>query len=209
MPRHEPAVVAPVPAQSSAPSRRAEPLPAPTATAAPRQTASPPPSASDRKGSDREIPDRESEKTRPAEPSPGPVVDSVHGIADADAWHEWVMTSGLKGPARQLAEHAVFVGYAEGVLRLSLGEHDEHLRTPLMVQRLADALKAALGAPPQVRFEAASVRAESVHARKQRARDARQTEAEDTFMNDPDVQRLITQHGARVVPDSIRPFDET
>ncbi len=25
---------------------------------------------------------------------------------------------------------------------------------------------------------------------------------------DPDVQRLISQHGARVVPDSIRPLDE-
>jgi DNA polymerase-3 subunit gamma/tau len=27
-------------------------------------------------------------------------------------------------------------------------------------------------------------------------------------MNHPDVQRLIEQHGAKVVPDSIRPFEE-
>ena len=49
---------------------------------------------------------------------------------------------------------------------------------------------------------------ESLRERNERVRDQRQASAEDAFMNDPDVQRLISQHGAKIVPDSIRPFDE-
>ena len=130
------------------------------------------------------------------------------GIADADAWHALVAGSGLKGPARLLAEHAGFVGYADGVLRLSLAPDDEHLQGPAMIKRVADALAPALGCTPQIRFETAPVVAESLRERNERARDARQGAAEDAFMNDPEVSRLISQRGARVVPDSIRPFDE-
>lgn len=129
------------------------------------------------------------------------------GIADADAWHDLVAGSGLRGPARLLAEHAGFVGYAGGVLRLSLPATDEHLQAPALIKMVADALAPRLGGAPQIRFESAQA-GESLRERNERARDQRQASAEDAFMNDPDVQRLISQHGARVVPDSIRPFDE-
>ncbi|WP_205757550.1 DNA polymerase III subunit gamma/tau [Lysobacter enzymogenes] len=132
-------------------------------------------------------------------------------IADDSAWHALIDGSGLRGPARILAEHAAFLGYAGGVLTLALGPNDEHLKAPALIKLVADALAAPLGAPPQIRFETAADSAgsgESVHARNLRARDERQARAEDVFMNDPDVRRLIEQYGARLVPDSIRPFDE-
>ena len=94
------------------------------------------------------------------------------------------------------------------MLSLSLPVTEEHLGGPAMVRMVADALAPALGTAPQIRFEAADKPAESLRERNERARDQRQASAEDTFMNDPDVQRLISQHGARIVPDSIRPFDE-
>ena len=130
------------------------------------------------------------------------------GILDADEWHRLVADSGLRGPARLLAEHAGFVGYSAGVLRLSLPATDEHLGGPAIVRMVAQALAAALGATPQIVFEAAGKPAESLRDRNERARDQRQATAEDTFMNDPDVQRLISRHGAKIVVDSIRPFDE-
>ena len=134
------------------------------------------------------------------------------GIADDRAWHALIDSSGLRGPARILAEHAAFLGYADGVLTLALGPNDEHLKAPALIKLVADALAARLGAAPQIRFEAAPAGAagngESVHERNLRARDERQARAEDMFMNDPDVRRLIEQYGAKVVPDSIRPFDE-
>ncbi|MGO1003720.1 DNA polymerase III subunit gamma/tau [Lysobacter sp. CA196] len=148
---------------------------------------------------------------RPSEPITMPAraaSASSGGIADDDAWHALVDDSGLRGPARILAEHASFVAYGDGVLTLSLPADDDHLRAPALIKMVGDALASRLGAAPQIRFEAASVAGESLHARNLRARDERQASAEETFMNDPDVRRLIDVHGAKVVPDSIRPYDE-
>ncbi len=168
---------------------------------------------------------RAAEPARPAPPAredllaaaepitmPARAVAAGAGIADDRAWHALIDSSGLRGPARILAEHAAFLGYADGVLTLALGPNDEHLKAPALIKLVADALAARLGAAPQIRFEAAPAGAagngESVHERNLRARDERQARAEDMFMNDPDVRRLIEQYGAKVVPDSIRPFDE-
>ena len=140
--------------------------------------------------------------------APHPVAAFTGELVDADAWHRLVANSGLRGPARLLAEHAGFVGYADGVLSLALPLTDDHLRGPAMVRMVAEALAPALGAAPQIRFEAATQLAESLRECNERARDQRQASAELAFINDPDVQRLMSRHGARIVPDSIRPFDE-
>jgi DNA polymerase-3 subunit gamma/tau len=134
---------------------------------------------------------------------------SSSSLPDADAWHALVATSGLRGPARQLAEHAVFIGYSEGVLRLALPASDEHLKSSALIAMMSTALTPALGTAPQIRFENAPAQGESLRERNERARDERQSAAETAFMGDPDVQRLISQHGAKLVPDSIRPFDES
>lgn len=137
--------------------------------------------------------------TKPTSSSPLP---------DADAWHALIASSGLRGPARLLAEHSVFIGYDDGVLKLALPASDEHLKSSALIAMMATALTPALGTAPQIRFENAPVQGESLRERNERARDERQSAAEATFMNDPDVQRIISQHGAKLVPDSIRPFDE-
>jgi DNA polymerase-3 subunit gamma/tau len=137
--------------------------------------------------------------TKPTSSSPLP---------DADAWHALIASSGLRGPARLLAEHSVFIGYDDGVLKLALPASDEHLKSSALIGMMATALTPALGTAPQIRFENAPVQGESLRERNERARDERQSAAEAAFMNDPDVQRLISQHGAKLVPDSIRPFDE-
>ena len=129
-------------------------------------------------------------------------------LVDADAWHRLVAHSALRGPARLLAEHAGFVGFADGVLSLSLLATEDHLRGPATVKMVVDALTPALGAAPQIRFETATQPAQSLRERNERTRDQRQAAAEHAFLNDPDVQRLISQHDAKIVPDSIRPFDE-
>jgi DNA polymerase-3 subunit gamma/tau len=128
-------------------------------------------------------------------------------LLDADGWGGVVAGSGLRGPARLLAEHAVFIGYDGSVLRLSLPASDEHLKSTALITMMANALAPALGGVPQIRFEAAA-QGESLRDRSERARDERQSAAETAFLADPDVQRLISQHGAKLVPDSIRPFDD-
>ncbi|TWI03471.1 DNA polymerase-3 subunit gamma/tau [Luteimonas cucumeris] len=138
-------------------------------------------------------------------PAPAPSATSI--AIDGERWLELVDSIALKGPARVLALHAAFVGHADNVLRLSLPASDDHLCSPLMVQQLADALAPKLGGVPQIQFETAAGNGETLHQRHERQRDARQAAAEETFMADPAVRHLM-QHGARLVPDSIRPFDE-
>ncbi|NUS59492.1 MAG: DNA polymerase III subunit gamma/tau, partial [Lysobacter sp.] len=94
-------------------------------------------------------------------------------------------------------------------LRLSLSPEDDHLKADGLVKRLTDALTTVLGSAPQIRFETqGGARGETLHQRNTRERDARQVAAEESFLADPDVQKLMQRHGASVVPDSIRPFDE-
>ena len=59
---------------------------------------------------------RRSRRTVPASPTPMPGT-------------RWSPATSLRGPARLLAEHAGFVGYADGVLSLSLSPTDDHLRS--------------------------------------------------------------------------------
>ena len=147
-------------------------------------------------------------RTEPPAAAVAAMQNSSGTIANADAWHAFVADSGLRGPARLLAEHAGFIGYDGTVLSLSLPSADEHLKSTALITMVANALVPVLGAAPQIRFENASVQAESLRDRNERARDERQSAAESAFMNDPDVQRLISQHGAKLVPDSIRPFED-
>ena len=126
---------------------------------------------------------------------------------DADAWPDLVVRLGLRGPVRELAAHTAFLGYADGVLRLSLPASDDHLQTPLLVGQFAQALAPQLGSAPTIRFEVAAG-GDTLHERHARERDARQQAAERAFLDDPDVKRMMSQHGARLVPDSIRPVDD-
>jgi len=150
----------------------------------------------------------------PAQPTAPAAVEAPaaaahgQGIADADAWHALIAASGLRGPGRLLAEHAGFVGYDNGVLTLSLSQDDELLRSEGAIRMVADALAPALGAGLKISFESATRPGQSLRERNERARDQRQVAAEQAFMADPDVQRLMEQHGARIVPDSIRPLEE-
>ncbi len=228
------APTAAAPAPVAAPAPRMPPA-SPFAEAAPASRVPPPNPFDDAAPPSRPAPVRESVQPAPlapvaqaapvvASPSPAPPRESaapaapaeptraafIHeaGIADADAWHAIVAGTSLRGPARLLAEHAGFVGYSDGVLSLSLGPDDDHLRGNAVVGLVAEALATALGAAPQIRFVEGTRPAESLHQRNERARDERQSTAESNFMNDPDVQRLISQHGGKVVPDSIRPYDD-
>ncbi|TZF91700.1 DNA polymerase III subunit gamma/tau [Cognatilysobacter lacus] len=137
---------------------------------------------------------------------PTETVAADSGIADADAWRDWVAACDLRGPARILAENVGFVGCSAGVLSLSIEPSDEHLKGPAMVKMLTDALVPRFGRAPQIRFEAPARPVDSVRVHLERARDAKQTTAERDFEQHPDVRKLVAQ-GARIVPESVRPLE--
>ncbi len=150
-------------------------------------------------------------KTQP-QPTPAavaPVAESaVAAIATAEDWLHFAGNSGMKGAARQLAENAAFVGYGEGILRLSLDAGFDYLRSEKSLAELSNTLASKLGTAPRIVFDHALGESETLQQRSHRERNQRQSANEENFMNNPDVQRLIQQHGAKLVPDSIRSFDE-
>ncbi|NIK50955.1 DNA polymerase III subunit gamma/tau [Xanthomonas arboricola] len=138
---------------------------------------------------------------------PSPMLDNGH-ISDAEQWLDLVTRSGLNGPSRQLAANAAFIGHRDGVLRLALAPGFEYLNSERSIANLAQALAPELGNTPRIVIETGNADVETLHERASRQKGERQSAAETAFMNDPNVQQLIQQQGARVVPDSIRPYDE-
>lgn len=96
-------------------------------------------------------------------------------------------------------------------MKLGLSPGFEYLRSERALAALGEMLEKAFGQAPKIVVETVEtehVPAETLHQRADRQRSERQQVAEAVFMDDPEVQVLIQQHGARVVSDSIRSFDE-
>jgi DNA polymerase-3 subunit gamma/tau len=150
---------------------------------------------------------------RPADAAPAtaPVVATMPvdiGITDAETWLHFASTCGLKGVGKQLVDNVAFAGYANGTLTLALDSGFDYLRSERTLGELGEAIASRYGAAPRFAFAATATDAETLKERSHRQRDERQNVAEETFMNHPDVRQLMQQHGARLVPDSIRPYEE-
>ncbi|MER2178802.1 MAG: DNA polymerase III subunit gamma/tau C-terminal domain-containing protein, partial [Stenotrophomonas maltophilia] len=142
----------------------------------------------------------------PSAPDTAP--SEAQGDLTADAWLELVAGSQLNGPSKQLAAHSAFISYQHGVLKLAISPGFEYLSSDRSQAALIAALTGPLGQAPRLVIDTGAAGAETLHQRADRQRGERQTAAEAAFMADPSVQLLVQQHGARVVADSIRPFEE-
>ncbi|HEY0859336.1 DNA polymerase III subunit gamma/tau [Pseudoxanthomonas sp. F37] len=144
-------------------------------------------------------------------PAPAPAASTTMpagiGITDAETWLHFAGTCGLKGVGKQLVDNVAFAGYADGTLTLALDSGFDYLRSERTLGELRDAIASRYGVAPRLAF-AAAAEGETLKQRSHRQRDEQQNVAEETFMNHPDVRQLMQQHGARLVPDSIRPYEE-
>ncbi|MBA3929172.1 MAG: DNA polymerase III subunit gamma/tau [Xanthomonas sp.] len=130
------------------------------------------------------------------------------GIIDAETWLHFAGSCGLKGVGKQLVDNVAFAGYANGTLTLALDSGFDYLRSERTLGELTDAIASRYGVSPRLAFAGKANDGETLKERSHRQRDERQNVAEETFMNHPDVRQLMQQHGARLVPDSIRPYEE-
>ncbi|MCL6711520.1 DNA polymerase III subunit gamma/tau [Pseudomonas sp. R2.Fl] len=224
------ASAAPV-SREAAPARPAAPVAAPKSEPAPAAASAPsavddtppwpvePPRAAPVAAAVAIAPSQAMAPPAPAPTQPAPVQEarpadrdfafsSDIGITNAEVWMHFAGSSELKGATRQLVENAGFVGYDSGVLQLSLDPGFDYLRSERSLRDLADAIAQRYGTAPKIVFQSAPTASETLRQRTERERGEQQVAAEQDFMNHPDVQRLIEQHGAKVVPDSIRPFEE-
>jgi len=140
--------------------------------------------------------------------APAGATAGVSDLACVEDWLALVAGSGLTGPSRLLASHAAFISCRDGVLKLGLAPGFEYLSSENALKALSEMLGKALGQAPRIVIDTSDAPAETLHQRSDRERGERQQAAEQTFLADPEVQVLIQQHGARLVSDSIRPFEE-
>jgi len=131
---------------------------------------------------------------------------SARELKNHDQWLDVIEAIEIKGPARELAAHSVFVALENGMLKLALPDNLLHLRSDAVVASLSQKLAPALGEVPKIVFEKAKMHSETLHDRTERFRSEKQTDAHSAFMADPVVSQLL-QQGAQIVPDSIRPLD--
>ncbi|MBS0509046.1 MAG: DNA polymerase III subunit gamma/tau [Proteobacteria bacterium] len=151
-----------------------------------------------------------------AAPEPGPRLQPLGqaGAASArlvtteegDFWHatvqQLIAEEAITALVRELALQSQLVGREEGHWLLRVER--ESLNQPQARERLRAALEAA-GHARQISVELGTV-SDSPARRNAHAAAARQRQAEDIVNNDPYVQQLVRDFGAKIVPGSIKPI---
>ncbi len=145
--------------------------------------------------------------------APAPAVAGAPGVMgerraqgeDGDVWHaavqQLVASEAVSALVRELALQAQLV--ARDGSHWHLRVEREALNQPTARERLRSALEAA-GYASQISVEVGLV-TDSPARRNAAAVSARQRQAEAIVMNDPYVQTLQREFGAKIVPGSIRP----
>ena len=138
--------------------------------------------------------------------APTPVSARYTPTEEGDVWHatvqQLVAAEAITALVRELALQSQLVARdgAHWLLRVER----ESLNQPTARERLRAALEAA-GYATQISVEVGRV-IDSPARRNAAAAAERQRLAEETVMNDPYVQTLMREHGAKIVPGSINPL---
>ena len=190
--------------------------------AAPRAPSAPPVRAQASTANERMHAASVTERQPPrAEPSPAPApapvaaapVPAARVAVPVDArglphWDSLIEQANLRGPLGQLAQNAVLRDREGHTLVLALQPMHMHLAVEPMVGQMEDRVGQALGERIKLRFvEERGAAGETPAARAAQARETAQSAAEQSIEEDPLVQSLKREFGARVVPQSVKPFE--
>jgi DNA polymerase-3 subunit gamma/tau len=134
-----------------------------------------------------------------------PVARDANGLPH---WDSLIEQANLRGPLGQLAQNAALRGRDGNTLVLALQPAHMHLAVEPMVSQMEERISQALGERVKLRFtEERAAAAETPAARAANAREAAQSAAEQAIDEDPLVQSLKREFGARVVPQSVKPYE--
>lgn len=120
-----------------------------------------------------------------------------------ESWAAFAAKLPLSGMAEQLARQSECIAVSKH--QLSLRVPSKALSEGAHVERLRTVLTEYFGFKVDLSFEIGAGEGLSAHALDQVAQQARQQAAEVTIEQDPFVQALIQDFGAKVIPGSIRP----
>jgi DNA polymerase-3 subunit gamma/tau len=151
--------------------------------------------------------------TRPPQASarvsaPTAPVSSVAASGDIPDWHTLIERANLRGPLGQLAQNASMREVEGETMTLVLKPAYMHLAVEPLTGQMEERLTKAVGRRIRLRFIADHAAGETPAERAAQMRDARQADAIDAISNDPQVQALQRDFGARVIPQSIKPLEQ-
>lgn len=145
-------------------------------------------------------------------PAPAPAAPAARAPIPADAnglpdWGALIEQAGLRGPLGQLAQNAALRERDGNTLVLVLQAPHMHLAVEPMVSQMEERVGQALGERIRLRFVSdAGAAMDTPAARAAEARGAAQAQAEQSIEEDPLVQALKRDFGARVLPQTIKPL---
>ncbi len=145
---------------------------------------------------------------KPKEPVAEATSSALSEPIDIQNWPALIEAAKLRGPVGQLAQHAAFIAWEGNTLRLALKAAHEHLNTPVIMEKMQQQLEAALKRPVKLRFEKADAMAQTPADSALLLKSEQQRGAQENLNNDPLVQSLMQNFGARIIPESIKPMEK-
>ena len=140
--------------------------------------------------------------------APAAPVSSAAADGEIPDWHTLIEQANLRGPLGQLAQNASMRGVDGETMTLVLKPAYMHLAVEPLTGQMEERLTKAVGRRIRLRFIADHAAGETPAERAAQMRDARQADAIDAIGNDPLVQALQRDFGARVIPQSIKPLEQ-
>ena len=135
-----------------------------------------------------------------------PAAQTATSTFEPTDWPQLVDELGLKGMARELAQHSACRSLADGEVVLNLPATHRQLLMPASEQRLAQALTDKFGVQTRVRFDVVEQVGVTAAVLKKEAAEERMNNAVAAIESDPVVQELIDVFDAKLIDGSIRPL---
>jgi len=201
---------------SAAPSAQAEHpaasqvTPSTQQSSAPRPASSAPPARSSAVAESRPaVPTSQPVRAPAASPAPAPrspIARDANGLPD---WEALIEQADLRGPFSVVAQNAVLRERDGQTLVFDLAPSFMGMAVEPMVSQMEERVSQILGEPTKLRFLKSSreTGAQTPAARAEHVRNAAQSAAEQAINDDPLVQTLKRDFGARVVPNSVKPIE--
>ena len=144
----------------------------------------------------------------PAATPPAPTPAMVTAPGGMPNWDALIQHAGLRGPLGQLAQNATLRERDGQTLVLALQPTYLHMAVEPMVSQMEERIGQAMGERIRLRFvKDSDASVDTPAARASIARSAAQSSAEQAIEDDPLVQALKRDFGARVLPQSVKPLE--
>ncbi len=145
-----------------------------------------------------------------AKPAKSAAAVTPAATGDVEEWEAILARLELDGMTREFAQQCSLVAHDERHIKLALDARHRHLLTPRLEKALEKAIAKEFGEAVGLVIKVADGEPVATPATKRSAREAeRQTRAEQAIEGDPHVAALRETFAAEIIPDTIRPEDDT